>query len=150
MAKAVASHQGLRDLIFSEFVKQVDQECTNICKRSLPSLFRKMSTSEVQDFQWKQLVKELQTVAPSLYEMLSAICEHSDHRNQHKRCSAHWPSICMAAAILLKERSREMCGLQGVLSLLLFASRVDKVVCYNYSYSHKIHSCIVIILLISM
>lgn len=132
MAKAVTSHQGLWDLVFYEFVKLIDQECTNICKRSLPSLFRKMSTSEVQGFQWKQLVKEIQTVAPSLYKMLSTICSHSDHRNKHKHCSTHWPSICMAAAILLKERSREMCGLQGVFSLLLFASRVDKVVCYMH------------------
>ena len=65
-------------------------------------------------------------MVPSLYEILSTICAHSDHRNQHKHSSAHWPSICMAAAILLNGRSREMCGLQGVLSLLLFASRVDK------------------------
>ena len=32
----------------------------------------------------------------------------------------------MTAAVLLKERNREMCGIQSLISLLLYSSHVDK------------------------
>ena len=46
--------------------------------------------------------------------------------NKKKGESAHYLSILMAVAVILKERNREMCGVQSLISLLLFASRVDK------------------------
>ena len=49
------------------------------------------------------------------------------NRNQQKRGDAH----CMLMAILLKERNREMCGVQTLLSLILFSSRVQKQVSHN-------------------
>ena len=47
----------------------------------------------------------------------------TDHRNANKRGERHYPGICMATAILLKERNR---GIQAFLSLVLFSSRVQK------------------------
>ena len=66
------------------------------------------------------MVYELQAKAPTLLRVLSTIGAHNDHRNQ-KKCGS-------MASVVLKERNREMCGLQSIMSLLLFASRVDKVV----------------------
>ncbi len=39
---------------------------------------------------------------------------------------AHFPGICSAAAILLKERNREMCGLQSLVSLLMYSCHAEK------------------------
>lgn len=50
----------------------------------------------------------------------------NDARNMQKRDTAHYPGICFAVAVILKERSREMCGLQSFVSLLLMASGVEK------------------------
>ena len=48
------------------------------------------------------------------------------HVNKKKGESAHYLSILMAVAVILKERNREMCGCSHSFPLLLFASRVDK------------------------
>ena len=50
----------------------------------------------------------------------------NDHRNQHKGGVQHYPGICMAMEVLLKDRNREICGVQSVLSLLLFFSHAEK------------------------
>lgn len=51
---------------------------------------------------------------------------HTDHRNDMKLGEIHQPAICMAVAILLKERNQEMVGLQTCVSLLLYISRAQK------------------------
>ena len=128
LANAVMEHRGLRDLVLLRFLDSIDAECTTLCRRSLPSTFRKISTPTLGEFNWELMVDELQAKAPTLLRVLSTICAHNDHRNQKKCGSMHYPSICMAASVILKEQNREMCGLQSMMSLLLFASRVDKVV----------------------
>ena len=45
----------------------------------------------------------------------------------------------MATIVLLKERNREMSGMQAFLSLVLFSSRVEKKVCM-YMYV-CVHAC---------
>ncbi len=58
--------------------------------------------------------------------MLNAVVTHSDYRNSRKKGAIHHPGICMAAAVLLKERNRKMVGIQLFFSLVLFNSRVQK------------------------
>ena len=87
-------------------------------------------------FQWSQLVDELATNAPTLLCLLTAIVTHSDHRNQLKVSSAHHPGLCMCVAVLLKERNREMCGVQSIISLLLYQSHVEKQVCAYHAFGY--------------
>ena len=77
-------------------------------------------------FDWKIFVEDLQNKAPNIFQILSTIASHGDHRNKTKVGDAHNPGICMAAAAVLKERNREMNGVQSLLSLLLFTSHVNK------------------------
>jgi len=67
--------------------------------------------------------------APVLFQLLVTAVSHNDHRNTHKQGCHHYPGICMAAAVLLKERNRvnrEMCGVQTMLSLVMFNAHVQK------------------------
>ena len=64
--------------------------------------------------------------SPILLHLLKLIVGHSDHRNQQKRAEHHVPGICMTAAVMLKERNREIVGVQTHISLALFTSRVHK------------------------
>ena len=57
------------------------------------------------------MAAELEQNAPLLFTLLHSITVRNDHRNTAKTGTAHYPGICFAAAILLKERNREMCGL---------------------------------------
>lgn len=64
--------------------------------------------------------------SPILLRLLRRIVSHSDHRNEQKRADHHNPGISMSAAVLLKERNREIVGVQTHISLALFTSRVHK------------------------
>ena len=128
IAKMVLAHEGIREHILLKLFDLIDAECSKLCQRACnpPSLFRKIPVESLPKFQWGSCIKELEVKAPTLLRMLSMIVSRNDHRNQHKQGERHHPGICMAIATLLKERNREMCGVQTFLSLVLFSSRVHK------------------------
>ena len=148
-------HQELRKAVTLLLLDQIDDECSKLCQRSSdpPSLFRKVPMTEMTDFQWDHFLDELRSKAPTLLQVLSTITSCNDHRNEHKCGRAHNPGICMATAIVLKERNREMCGVQSIISLLMFSSHVDKQVganangANNYGSRKKNNSNYYIILL---
>ena len=76
---------------------------------------------------WCDCIAELKVKAPVILQLVSTLVSKNDNRNQQKRGDAH----CMLMAILLKERNREMCGVQTLLSLILFSSCVQKQVSHN-------------------
>ena len=128
VAKAIVGHKQLNELVFELFIDQIYVECKTLCQRSAvpPSLFRRIPVSRLSDFVWKACIDELSSKAPHFLQILTRIVSHSDHRNKKKVTSAHYPSISMAASVILNERNREMCGIQSLVPLLLFASRVQK------------------------
>ena len=128
IAKMVLAHEGLREHILLKLFELIDAECGKLCQRGCnpPSLFRKIPVENLPKFQWGSLITELEARAPTLLRMLATIVSKNDHRNQYKQGERHHPGICMAIATLLKDRNREMCGVQTFISLVLFSSTVHK------------------------
>ena len=128
IAKAVFTSDGLRKQLLQKFTDALNNEVTELCKKRAnpPSLFRRIPIEKVSDFRWCDCIAELKLKAPILLEVVSALVSCNDSRNKQKRGDVHNPGICMAIAILLKERNREMCGIQTLVSLVLFTSRVQK------------------------
>ena len=114
----------------------IDEECAALCRRAEPTSFRKTPLEELQDFSWSKYIGEMEVKSPLLLKFLRMIVGRSDSRNGHKHGSSHFPGICMAVAVLLKERNREMVGVQIFISLVLFTSHVQKQVCYCI-----VHTC---------
>ena len=128
ISKLVLAHNDLREQILLRVIEMIDRECACLCQRaaSPPSIFRKIPIKSLAEFQWSGCIDELLRKAPVLLRVFSKIVSSNDHRNQQKRGDRHQPGICTAIAVLLKERNREMNGLQRMLSLVLFTSRVQK------------------------
>jgi hypothetical protein len=129
IAKSVFANPSLRELLVEKVVQEVGNECASLCSRSAQpvSLFHRLSLDQSDTFAWKKYIGELEQKCPTLFRLFTHIVSHTDHRNASKRGEKHYPGICMATAILLKERNREMIGIQAFLSLVLFSSRVEKV-----------------------
>ena len=102
---------------------QIDAECSALCKKSAPSIFHTIPASQLHEFQWQTCIDQLQSLAPTILKILQVITSHSDSRNKYKCGESHNPAICMAVAVLLKERNQQMCGVQEILSLL-YSSRL--------------------------
>lgn len=128
VAKAVVGHKQLQEEILKLLLDKVDNECSELCRRqsSSRSLFRRAPLMQFLEWDWKLAIDELASKAPTLLHVLTTIASQSDHRNSKKLGSAHYPGIITSAAVILKERNREMVGIQSLISLLLFNSRVEK------------------------
>lgn len=127
------NHDSLADMVFKLYVEKICLECGSLCRKTQEvkglSPFQKIPANQLAAFQWISLKEHLSAKAPLLFSLFSSIVSHSDHRNKEKADSAHYPGICMATAILLEERNREMCGVQSLISTLLYNSHTDKQVC---------------------
>ena len=132
IAKAVFSHSAICQCLVEKVIDVVNEECTTLCRKSLQpvSRFRQLPTDHADEFSWKECVAELIKFCPTILQLFTKIVSRSDHRNVHKRGEHHYPGICMALAVLLKERNREMSGIQSLISLTLFDTRVHKKVCW--------------------
>ena len=126
VAKAVYACSTLRELLLKHFIATIDLEVTELCKRNSPSMFRRLSTNAMCTFDWQKCVEELKLKAPILLDIVLTLVSKNDGRNKHKSGTAHFPGVCTAIAVILKERNREMCSIQMLLSLVLFTSRVQK------------------------
>ena len=122
------AHEGIREHVLLKVFDLVDAECGKLFQRAgnPPSLFRKIPVDKLPHFQWCPCIKELEVKAPTLLRMLATIVSRNDHCDQHKQGARHYAGICTAIATLLKERNREMGGMQTFISLVLFTSRVQK------------------------
>lgn len=128
IAKAVFANAELRNDILTKFLDLLDGECSELCRKTQDTIspFRHFPIEKLTEFSWDELADSMKTKAPTIYKIFSRIVSHSDHRNESKKGAQHTPSICMAIALLLKERNREMCGVQSAISIALFASQVQK------------------------
>ena len=141
IAKAVmAMMESVRESLFHLFLLSINEECNVLCQWTQKSLFRKISVAQSLEYQWTPLVDELKTKSPLLCSILQSIATRSDGRNTCKVGAAHNPGICMSASVILKERNREMNGVQSLMSLLMYSCHCEKKVNTNYMFnSLRIH-----------
>lgn len=118
----------LADVDLTKILNLLDAECSELCRKSTENIspFRHIPVEKLPEFTWDALAQDVKNKAPTLYNIFSVLVGHNDHRNSVKKGDQHMPSICMSIATLLKERNREMCGVQSAISVALFASHVQK------------------------
>ena len=126
IAKTVLHMDDVRESIIVQLLRELNEECNDLCNRISPtSPFRTLNVDMMANFKWTIMIDDLQIRAPLVLDTLTS---KSDQRNI-KVGAARYPGICCAAAVILKERNREMCGLQSLVSLLMHACHCEKQVC---------------------
>ena len=129
---AVLGIRALKQAIFSSFVKEITQECGALCQRMDQTPFRSIPVTGLADITWGAFTDQLKSRAPKLFQLLTSVVSVNNHRNISKVGASHHPGICAAVAVLLKERSREMCGLQSIVSVLMYSCNCEKQVNMNF------------------
>ena len=138
IAKAALSVEGVREATIQQLLGTLNLECSKLCRNKQPSsLFRKIPVEKLATFKWEEMVVELERDAPLLLQIIQCLVARNDYRNKCKVGAAHYPGICTAIAVMLKERNREMCGLQSLLSLLMYSSHCEKQVPIFRNYTVK-------------
>ena len=115
--------ESVKEAVLSLILQDIFQECSNLCKKTPTSLLRKIPVDKMAEFSWEELIKELTFTAPTMLRVVSSIAV----RIQNQVTSpSHYPGICAAVAVTLKERNKEMCGIQSMLSLLMYSCHCEK------------------------
>ena len=141
IASVVMGMRDVKEALLSIFTDTISDECKTLC-RNLPdhiSQFRSIPVTKLVEFTWVGLIEELEAKAPTLVHLITAIVSHRDHLNKSKVGTAHYPGICAVAALLLKERNREMCGLQSLVSVMMYLCHCEKQVCISIHVRTYIH-----------
>ena len=107
---------------FNVFLRHIESECTVLCQKESPSLFRHTSAIEIYQFNWRSLHL---MKAPLLLKVLSTVAIRTDARCEPRLPMAHHPAVVSSSAVHLKGRNREMCGLQFNVSCLLYACHCE-------------------------
>ncbi len=137
IAKVALSVEGVREAIIKQLLGSLNQECSQLCQKiPAPTLFHKIPVETLAEFKWDQMMAELEQSAPLLLKIVHCLVARNDGRNKSKVGTAHYPGICAAVAVLLKERNREMCGLQSLLSLVMYSCHCEKQV-HTYINKHS-------------
>ena len=141
--------ESVKEAVLSLILQDISQECSNLCKKTPTSLFRKIPVDKMAEFSWEELIKELTFTAPTMLRVVSSIAV----RIQNQVTSpSHYPGICAAVAVMLKERNKAIN--QGInqccLCSCIHATVRSRYYYYSCIYStiYNIHELHIIILLI--
>ena len=128
--RSIMKTSGIRPHIVKLLCKSITRECKLLSSQK--SSLKYVSAKAVKTFKWKAMENEMKAVAPTLLAILrSAIIKRSSPPDMRK--------VCMAAALLLKARNKNMCLVQSFVSVLLYAGHCSKLVSHNCDASIYIH-----------
>lgn len=144
IAQAIMRVEPIREAVLTCLLQTLSTECSQLCQRADTSLFRSLSVTALANGShcWNDFLIQLSSKAPTLLEILLTLVSFNDNRNKTKAGTYHYPGVCVAVAVLLKERSREMSGLQSLVSALLYACHSEKQV-----HGKKLHTCMCVLTL---
>ena len=117
----ILNHSDLNHIVM-KVTDMLDTECSVLCRKEASgmSLFPKMTFDQMSQFTWSVLVDELQRKAPQFFSNCRTQLSVTVIRGINS--SMVLPTIQQYAATILKERNREMVGLQTIVSLMLLKS----------------------------
>lgn len=119
VARAAWQNPELRKELQHLALKQIDKECNGLCSKKEPSCLRSPFKDDLLNFSFEKLNDELVKRAPFTNSILRAACVN--RRNASKR--EEWvPTVGMAAAVLLRNRSTRLNAVQLMLSIFLYHS----------------------------
>lgn len=96
-----------------------------MCTHRVDSILQQTSCESLSNFQWINLIGELQEHAPTLMTILNACTKTRRHKQNRNGV------IGMCAAMLLKFRNNRMSLVQKLISTILYAGHSGKQVCFN-------------------
>eukprot|EP00795_Rhopilema_esculentum_P004039 gene4039-20214_t len=116
IARSIWRCKPIRKDLVKEIAGEINKECIQMCRKSEPSCLRRTGPEDIASFSFEMLSKELDEHAPitKTIMMAASICK------EKKGDDENWiNAVCVAASILLRNRSQQMNAFQLILSIIL-------------------------------
>ena len=129
VVSAVLNSKDLYTDTVNRIMADMINECVHLCeKKRFSSILRQTSPTNLQDFQWSNVLDEWKKEAPLLHRFLTAVATPSS-------CASlpihHVPAVCVSGAILLRSRNIHMSAVHYLIGLILFHGNLSKTVSYH-------------------
>lgn len=105
--------------------KMLHKEIKYICSDEFDSILREKSQAAMEQFSWDSIWLELEGKAIIFTTLLKNAVK--SFTNQTKK------SLIMCMSMILKSQNRNMCAVQAMVSLILYAGHAGKQVCTTNS-----------------
>ena len=146
IARAAWSCKKLQQYFLEQVARQIHHECSEICRGELKkkgkvrkaSILRKTDNESIKNFSFEQLNEELTERAPLFQLVLkTASLRAEDKSRRSLQC------VGVAAAVCLKNRSRNMTALQLILAIINQVSGFSVSFFFYLNYKTYSRNCII-------
>ncbi len=136
----------VREQIVVLFLKDVDQECFQICSQKNPSILCQTDRQSILNFSLQKLDEELKSRTPFLRSVMMVVCFRKSKLDRNQLYLM--PAVSMALSICLKNRSPYMTVIQLLNSLFIQYSAliVSTALASNLPPPPQTHSTILLII----
>ena len=101
-------------------LKELDEQCKDICTRKNSSVLRKNGFEEMVNFDWLNILDEIEKRCPFLLKVFNTIT------TKKKTQAELGPCICTAYATLMMQRNHELSLVQRINTLLMTEGNAKK------------------------
>ena len=120
IATAAWKNPSIKKELTELMARDIDKECNKLCSKKNPSCLRKTDKESILSFTMQQLYEELEEKAPIFHRML-----HAASINKRSQCRTSNAELlnagtAMAAAICLRNRSKNMIAVQLIVTIFLY------------------------------
>ena len=116
IASAAWNCQELKPHLIKEMLKAVHKECAAFCSKKNQCILRKTTKEDMLAFTFQKFEEELQQRTP----IFRAVLQTASMGKKGQQKEIFWiPTICMAAAVCLKNRSYHMTVMQLLVCVIL-------------------------------
>ena len=127
IAKQVMRNPKTKAACLKVLEKDIQKELSSVVSTKSTSCLRLRSLDALESFSWEKLCMELQSSAPTLYQVLHG-CVNVKRRQRSTK--THHPSntaiLGVCAAVLLRHRNQNLNLLQRIISLILHSGHAAK------------------------
>lgn len=103
----------------AQLLKELDDHCTELCKRKTPSMLRKNQYPDMVSFDWDKLLREIQSRCPLLLDVMSTIVGSKSKPNVI-------PPLGLCYSILMQKRNHDLSLIQRINTVLLSEGNAKK------------------------
>ena len=115
----IYSVPSLKTIFKANILQELNEKCTELCKKNTPSILRKNQYPDMVGFDWNSILNEISQRCPLLLDVLATTIGS-------KLTPKTIPSICLCYGILMQKRNHDLSLIQRINTILLAEGNAKK------------------------
>ena len=109
----------LKTIFKANILQELNEKCTELCKKNTPSVLRKNQYPDMAGFDWNSILNEISQRCPLLLDVMTTTIGSKLKPNTI-------PSICLCYGILMQKQNHDLSLIQRINTILLAEGNAKK------------------------